>query len=96
MKVSTQMMFQKLESMIEIMNNMDEKLSSKIENIENKVCELQHQVRSMGNGGGPGNAAYVDIENKEEYLNKTKSCMEFEGGLLKFIYKVASERHTND
>jgi hypothetical protein len=96
MKISTQIIFQKLESMVEIMNNMDEKLSSKIENIENKVCELQHQVQSMGSGGGAGNAAYIDIENKEEYLNKTKPCMEFEGGLSKFIYKVASERHTDD
>lgn len=96
MKANTQMIFQKMEYMIEIINNMDEKLSSKINNIESKVYELQHQVQSMGNGGGAGNAAYIDIENKEEYLNKTKPCVEFKENMLDFIYKVASERHTDD
>lgn len=104
MKATTQMIFDKMETMIEMMNNMDEKFTMKIENVNTKMNELQDQIQSIvamtaagGGGQGPGgNISFMKIENKEEYLNQYKPCCGFEGGFHNFIFQRSIEKHTDN
>lgn len=100
MKVTTQMVYDKMENLVLLMENMNTNLCQKIENIETKFNDLQSQIQSMpqnynSSQNNSGNHSFTKIENKEEYLNLYKPCVSFQHGLMQFIYEKSFERHND-
>ena len=100
MKVTTQMVYDKMENLVLLMENMNINLCQKIDNIETKFNDLQSQIQSMpqhynSSQNNSGNHSFTKIENKEEYLNLYKPCESFQHGLMQFIYEKSFERHND-
>ena len=96
MRATTQMVIDKMDNIVELINAMNNDIQNKINIVDSKINTLQQQFDSLSKESYSNNTfnhSKINPNNKEDYLNENMPCSNIEGGILNFVYTKSIDFH---